>query len=73
MLIHVGVDHPMADVRGYAYEHRLVMADHLGRDLNPDEEIHHVDGDKQNNAIDNLEVLSKADHARYHLALRGVA
>lgn len=46
----------MADVNGGVYEHRLVMAMHLERPLRQDETVHHVDGDKSNNAITNLQL-----------------
>ncbi len=41
VLRYVGVDHPMADAKGYCYEHRLVMAAHLDRMLTSDEDVHH--------------------------------
>jgi hypothetical protein len=56
-------DHPRADRHGYVREHRLVMESVLGRYLGPDEIVHHKDGDKQNNAPENLEVFgSNGDH-----------
>lgn len=44
-------------------KHRWVMEYHLGRDLNPGEDVHHKDGNKLNNAISNLELLSHSAHA----------
>ncbi len=41
VLIRVGKDHHLADVRGYAYEHRLVAEKKLGRELLPGEVVHH--------------------------------
>lgn len=41
---------------GWMLEHRHVMTDHLGRALLPTETVHHRDGDRANNTIDNLEL-----------------
>jgi transposase len=59
-------DHPFADSKGYVREHRLVMEEKLGRFLTPDEIVHHIDENKLNNAPENLEVMSKAEHCRHH-------
>ena len=45
------------------YEHRIIMEKHLKRNLLPTETVHHIDGNKKNNAIENLVVLSVSDHA----------
>jgi hypothetical protein len=45
----------------------LVAASKLGRELRSGETVHHVNGDKQNNDPDNIEVLpSQSPHARLH-------
>lgn len=51
---------------GLIDEHRLVMQNHLGRKLSSDEIVHHIDGNKSNNSISNLEITNKSDHARKH-------
>lgn len=57
-------DHPMASKQGYVMEHRLVMAETLGRMLTPDEVVHHVNGVKTDNRPENLEVMPKRSHDR---------
>lgn len=46
--------------------HRVMMEEHLGRELGPRELVHHKNEDKLDNRLDNLEVIDVGDHARLH-------
>ena len=51
---------------GFILEHRAIMEAHLGRSLETWEHVHHRNGVKSDNRLDNLEVLSVANHAKIH-------
>ena len=55
-----------------ALEHREIMEKHLGRRLKRNEVVHHKDGDRGNNAVMNLEVLSGRKHVAHHQKHRTV-
>lgn len=67
------------DSRGYAVSgfdkgkpilvHRMVMENHLGRKLNSNEIVHHIDLNKMNNDIDNLYLCSASEHLTAHISL----
>ncbi len=45
---------------------RILMEQKLGRPLEPDEDVHHIDENMDNNSMDNLEVISHGEHQRQH-------
>ena len=68
--LRVGKGHPLADPNGYAYEHRVIWTA-AGYPLLKGQIIHHINGNKTDNRICNLEAISRAQHNRHHNAERG--
>jgi len=58
--------YPMANKQGYAMEHRLVVARHLGRNLHRWEKVHHKDGIKDHNEYSNLKMNTLGSHIIEH-------
>lgn len=66
-------DHPLATTKnqGIFYQHRLSMEQFLDRILEKDEHVHHIDGNRKNNAVENLELVPQWLHLKAHAIERG--
>lgn len=66
---HLGIGEGKAYTKTYGrHTHRIVAEQMLGRKLLPGEVVHHIDGNKQNNDLDNLMVFaSQEEHAAWHV------
>ena len=60
-------NHPFTNKNKYVREHRLIIEAFLGRYLTSEEVIHHIDRDKSNNKIGNLQICSKGEHRKLHI------
>jgi len=56
--------YPMINGTGCVFEHRLIVAKHINRCLLPWEVVHHINGIKSDNRIENLQLLPSA---KYHI------
>lgn len=63
-------DHPQSTKEGYIMEHILVMECNIGRWLKEDEVVHHKNHIRDDNRIENLQLMTFSEHARLHMLER---
>lgn len=61
---------PLGKANKKILEHRLVVEQSIGRKLSRLEHIHHINGDKLDNRIENLLILSPSEHSKLHMEMR---
>ena len=62
--------HPNATSDGYVMEHILVMEKHIGRYVEKPEVVHHKNGNRKDNRIENLQLMTFKEHSAYHMVER---
>jgi hypothetical protein len=59
--------HPLSDNQGYILEHRFIMERHIGRTLLKTEVVHHINGIRNDNRIENLMLFANnSEHIKSH-------
>ena len=59
--------HPKASSCGlYVLRYVLIVEKHLGRFLNDDEIVHHINGDHTDDRLENLQVMTRGEHNKVH-------
>lgn len=69
--VRVGQSHPLADPNGYAYEHLVVWCAAGNPRPDLDHVLHHRNGDRADNRIENLNLLLRSIHNAIHSIQRG--
>lgn len=58
--------HKYCNNKGYVFYHRIILEYKIGRLMKPEEQTHHINGIKTDNAPDNLLCLTAKEHGKYH-------
>lgn len=58
--------HMSSNKNGKLLEHVYIMSENLGRTISKDESIHHIDRNRKNNVLSNLQLMPKSAHLRLH-------
>ena len=64
--VYVGKDYPYSNGRNSVRKHIFVMQERIGRKIKKGEIVHHIDGDKLNNDLENLYLTTVAEHNKLH-------
>lgn len=64
--------HKYRDNRNRVYLHRYLKELDLGYYITPEYDVHHINYNKKDNRLENLQVLLKSDHTKYHIKKRKV-
>lgn len=62
--------HPHAHKDGYVMLHTVLMEECIGRYLNDDEVVHHINHNRSDNRLCNLQLMKKKDHMSMHMKER---
>lgn len=66
-------EHPNANKQGYVPEHHIVVERNIGRCLQEGEVVHHINGIKKDNALENLQLMTDSEHKSLHARAAGRA
>ena len=65
-LVFYDMDHPLSDKNGKIYYHRHIASLKIGRWLEKEEFVHHVNEDRSDNRLENIEITTRSNHALIH-------